>query len=86
MSNAEFLYWLAGFFEGKPSLSAEEQIQEIKNHLSLAMTKVTPPIVVPNKVRDKDRSDLLECSNETRQLIMDFRQDCQRINGSGKLC
>lgn len=37
MQDAEFCYWLQGFFEiGKPKEISSTQLTEIKNHLNLA--------------------------------------------------
>ena len=47
MTQEAFVYWLAGMFEGKSSLSPEQQLKMIQDHLSLCMTKVTPPIFIP---------------------------------------
>lgn len=49
MTPENFIYWLNGFFELSPAnqgLSAE-QVQVIKNHLSLAFKKVTPEVKIP---------------------------------------
>jgi hypothetical protein len=49
MSPESFCYWLSGFFEISQhseitqSLNAE-QVEEIRNHLKLVMSKVTPDI------------------------------------------
>lgn len=43
MDSTQFLYWLQGFFEiAEPTTLNEKQIQIIKDHMKLAMTKVTP--------------------------------------------
>lgn len=43
MSPENFAYWLQGFFEiQNPKTLSETQVQEIKNHLDLVFTKVTP--------------------------------------------
>lgn len=44
MTADQFAYWVQGVFEGKTSLTSEQQIQLIKDHLALVMTKVTPVI------------------------------------------
>ena len=43
-----FAFWLTGFFElsGATTLN-EQQVQVIKEHLALVMTKVTPSTVTP---------------------------------------
>lgn len=50
MTSGEFVYWLAGMFEGKPSLTPEQQLKEIQNHLSLCLTKVTPSVTLEGTV------------------------------------
>ena len=43
MSPENFTYWLKGFFELTDSKTlTEEQVKIIKDHLKLALTKVTP--------------------------------------------
>ncbi len=43
MEPINFAYWLQGFFElSKSNKLTEEQVAEIKNHLSLVFNKVTP--------------------------------------------
>ncbi len=43
MSAQEFVYWLQGFLEiAKPETISAEQVQEIKNHIKLVLTKITP--------------------------------------------
>ena len=49
MSPENFTYWLAGFFEISqhsegPKALNEEQVEEIRNHLNLVLSKVTPEI------------------------------------------
>lgn len=46
-----FVYWLNGFFElsGATTLN-EQQVQVVKEHLALVMTKTTPSIVSPYPV------------------------------------
>lgn len=53
MDSNSFVYWLNGFFElsGATALN-EQQVQVIKEHIALVMTKVTPstvgaPIIYP---------------------------------------
>jgi hypothetical protein len=56
MTFDQFAYWIQGVFEGKTSLTSEQQIQLIKDHLKLVMTKVTPtyppgtfdPVILPS--------------------------------------
>lgn len=58
-----FLYWLQGFFElsGATTLN-EQQVQVIKEHIALVLTKVTPssvgtpiiyPYLAPSPILDK---------------------------------
>lgn len=42
MTPEQFTYWLQGFAEVYGEVPTEEQWQEIKNHLALVFTKVTP--------------------------------------------
>lgn len=43
MSPENFCYWLQGWLEiQNPSSASAEQLQEVKNHLALVFTKVTP--------------------------------------------
>lgn len=43
MTPENFCYWLQGFFEiADPKELTPEQLQEVKNHLSLVFNKVTP--------------------------------------------
>lgn len=43
MNPINFVYWLQGFLEiGDPKSLNEVQIQEIRNHISLVLTKITP--------------------------------------------
>ncbi len=45
MTPENFVYWLQGFFElSKAEAMNAEQVAEIKNHLALALLKVTPSI------------------------------------------
>jgi hypothetical protein len=49
MSPESFCYWLSGFFEisqhsGVTQTLNAEQVEEIRNHLNIAMNKVTPDI------------------------------------------
>lgn len=47
MSPENFVYWLNGFFEisGSKTLT-EEQVQVLKDHLKLVLTKKTPNITI----------------------------------------
>lgn len=47
MTPENFVYWLNGFFEisGSKTL-AEEQVQVLKDHLKLVLTKKTPNITI----------------------------------------
>ena len=47
MSPENFVYWLNGFFEisGSKTLT-EEQVQVLKEHLKLVLTKKTPDITI----------------------------------------
>jgi hypothetical protein len=47
MSPENFVYWLNGFFEisGSKALT-EEQVQVLKDHLKLVLTKKTPNITI----------------------------------------
>jgi hypothetical protein len=49
MSPENFVYWLNGFFEisGNKTLT-EEQVQVLKDHLKLVLTKKTPDIGIAN--------------------------------------
>ncbi len=49
MSPENFVYWLNGFFEisGNKTLT-EEQVQVLKDHLKLVLTKRTPDIGITN--------------------------------------
>lgn len=48
MSPESFVYWLNGYFElsGSNSLT-DAQVKVVKEHLALALTKVTPAVVEP---------------------------------------
>lgn len=52
MTPENFVYWLQGFFELSDAAGAAntaltpQQVQAIKNHLQLVMTKVTPAITI----------------------------------------
>lgn len=48
MTTEQFVYWLQGFLElsGATTLN-EQQIQVIKEHIALVLTKVTPSGVTP---------------------------------------
>jgi hypothetical protein len=48
MQERDFVFWLNGFFElsGATTLD-EQQVQVIKEHLALVMTKTTPSTVQP---------------------------------------
>lgn len=47
MNERDFLYWLQGFLElsGQESLS-KEQVQVIREHISLVLSKQTPHTIV----------------------------------------
>ena len=49
MTPENFVYWLNGFFEisGSKTLT-EEQVQVLKEHLKLVLTKKTPDITITN--------------------------------------
>jgi hypothetical protein len=49
MTPENFVYWVQGFFEisGSETLS-KEQVQVIKDHLSLVLTKKTPEVTITN--------------------------------------
>lgn len=43
MTPENFVYWLQGMLEiGNPKTLNEEQVQTIKDHIALVLTKVTP--------------------------------------------
>lgn len=44
MTPENFIYWLNGFVELNDNPPTPEQWQSIKEHLSLVMNKVTPPV------------------------------------------
>jgi hypothetical protein len=45
MTAENFCYWLQGFLEiSKTDQITKEQVEEIKNHLALIFTKVTPDL------------------------------------------
>ena len=45
MDSTNFCYWLKGFFEiSRADSLTPDQIQEIKNHLNLVFTKITPDL------------------------------------------
>ena len=55
MNATEFVYWLQGYFEisqhsNEPQTLNEKQIEEIKNHLKLVLTKVTPDLRKPDSL------------------------------------
>lgn len=48
MDQRDFIYWLNGFFELSAATTLnEQQVQVIKDHLNLVMTKVTPTVPPP---------------------------------------
>ena len=50
MTTEQFAYWLQGFTENNSEPPTKEQWENIKNHLALVFTKVTPnitPITTP---------------------------------------
>lgn len=48
MDQRDFIYWLNGFFELSAATTLnEQQVQVIKDHLALVMTKVTPTVPPP---------------------------------------
>jgi hypothetical protein len=59
MSPENFVYWLNGFFEisGSKALT-EEQVQVLKDHLKLVLTKKTPNITIANPGLGSDKIDL----------------------------
>ena len=51
MTAENFIFWLQGFMEiANPEIITKEQIQEIRNHISLVLQKVTPQVVYPNSL------------------------------------
>lgn len=64
MNSQEFAYWLQGFFElnGSNKLN-EKQVQIIKDHLALVMTKVTPERSKPicTTVRKGSKNEMVFC-------------------------
>lgn len=48
MTERDFLYWLNGYLELSGAKSLDEfQLQILKDHLKLVMTKVTPTVNIP---------------------------------------
>lgn len=59
MNAQEFAYWLQGYFElNESNKLSEKQVQIIKDHLALTLTKVTPdrskPICTTVKGKGKE--------------------------------
>lgn len=64
MTPENFVYWLQGLMEiGNPESLNKEQIEIIKNHISLVLTKVTPlnlngDIIVKNKFQHENKEQI----------------------------
>ena len=57
MNETEFCYWLQGFFElSNSNMLSSKQVQQIKDHLDLVFTKVTPDRNTKNKFQFASRS------------------------------
>ena len=54
MESRDFVYWLPGYFElTEGNQLTENQVQAIKDHLSLVMDKQTPSYELPETVVTK---------------------------------
>jgi len=65
MTPENFVYWLNGFFEisGSKNLT-EEQVQVLKDHLKLVLTKKTPNITITQS----PFVDVIPCTNPNIDL------------------
>lgn len=66
MTATEFVYWLQGFFEiSNAEGMTKEQVQIVKDHISLVLTKVTPAAPVKSEL-EKYLANRPDCSHGVR--------------------
>ena len=64
MTTENFCYWLQGLMEiQNPETLNATQVQEIKNHLNLVFTKVTPQVTIHRQLKPLSigNSEGLDC-------------------------
>lgn len=68
MTPENFVYWINGFFEisGSKTLT-EEQVQVVKDHLNLVLTKKTPDVTI-NSQPFNTIIDTIPCSSSNIDL------------------
>lgn len=96
MTPENFCYWLQGLFEvGNPLTLTPKQIVQIKDHLDLVFTKVTPDRSTEDIINDqfKDKSKKKKNELPFDPSVMDWtpKNDtkyCSKINdlGTRKIC
>jgi hypothetical protein len=80
MTEQAFVYWLAGFLElADPKTLDAKQVQIIKDHLALVLTKVTPDRSASEE--DKEDEDDDESERERR-----LREAFRIIQTPGLIC
>jgi hypothetical protein len=73
MSPENFVYWVNGFFEisGSKTLT-EEQVQVVKDHLELVLTKKTPDVTINSRpFNTAIDTTLIPCSSTNIDLSKD---------------
>lgn len=83
MNSEQFIFWLQGYLElANPSSLDEKQIQIIKDHIALVLTKVTPdrnPIVtttpIINPLQETFPKYTIECSTGFTPLNPEYKKE-----------
>ena len=94
MNETEFCYWLQGFFElSNSNMLSSKQVQQIKDHLDLVFTKVTPDRNTKNKnsknkLKEEPKLTLANLDFDSPLPIEGMKKYCANMNelGSRKIC
>ena len=85
MTEREFIYWLQGSLElGNIKTMDEKQVQVLKDHLALVMTKVTPPVQTVPFIQNPNITIppyTITCSGYTGELVCTSEtiEHCKRL-------